>query len=225
MGERKKSANAEDSRSTICIQNRQLSSLKADLIHAFLSVSDLSHSVVSPTSFRVEYKRGHSSTRSSPASHFQRNVRFHVDILSQTEPSCGPHTAEMEATTFIITFTLISGSLRRFKRITDHIQGLIVGHTINSTPAAVHLNRATNNSSDLSDSSSYTDEIGANCDPLGVSGDPSNSCVSVKTHVLPVSSGTSSPRHLSRCKSDQEPVVHMPPFNARRSSYGSRDNV
>lgn len=47
--------------------------IKADLIHAFLSINDLSHSVLSPTSFRVEYKRGVNTV-------FQRNVRFHVDI-------------------------------------------------------------------------------------------------------------------------------------------------
>lgn len=136
--------------------------LPADLIHAFLSVSDLSHSVVSPTSFRVEYKRGHSSSRSSPASHFQRNVRFNVDLLPQeTESVVGGHSTDVEPTSFVITFTLVSGSVRRFKRITEHIQGLITGgHPVTSGATPIHLNRASNNSSDLSDSSSYTEEIG-----------------------------------------------------------------
>lgn len=143
------------------------SAFSADLIHAFLSVSDLSHSVVSPTSFRVEYKRGHSSARSSPASHFQRNVRFHVDLLPQeTEPVVGGnHSQEVhEPTSFVLTFTLVSGSVRRFKRITEHIQGLITGghpvSTVGGGAGPLHLNRGSNNSSDLSDSSSYTDEIG-----------------------------------------------------------------
>ncbi|XP_022659329.1 serine/threonine-protein kinase BRSK2-like [Varroa destructor] len=240
MGERKRSAtSAEDSRTTIVIQNRQLSSLKADLIHAFLSVSDLSHSVVSPTSFRVEYKRGHSSARSSPASHFQRNVRFHVDLLPQeTEPVVGGnHSQEVhEPTSFVLTFTLVSGSVRRFKRITEHIQGLITGghpvSTVGGGAGPLHLNRGSNNSSDLSDSSSYTDEIVPPCDPLAVAGVVGNpvesSCSSVSKYTLPVTgspSSAASPRHLSRCKSDQEPVVHIPPFNSRRSSYSSRDEV
>ena len=42
---------------------------QADLVHAFLSVSDLQHSVVSPLSFRLEYRRG----TTAPAM-FQRQV-------------------------------------------------------------------------------------------------------------------------------------------------------
>ena len=45
-------------------------SSKADLIHAFLSVADLQHSVLSPVSFRLEYKRG-----STAPAMFQRQVR------------------------------------------------------------------------------------------------------------------------------------------------------
>ena len=44
-------------------------SSKADLIHAFLSVADLQHSVLSPVSFRLEYKRG-----STAPAMFQRQV-------------------------------------------------------------------------------------------------------------------------------------------------------
>jgi hypothetical protein len=43
--------------------------VQADLVHAFLSVSDLQHSVVSPLAFRLEYRRG----TTAPAM-FQRQV-------------------------------------------------------------------------------------------------------------------------------------------------------
>ena len=41
---------------------------------SFLQTSDLSHSVISPTSFRAEYRR------SGGTSMFSRNVKFQVDI-------------------------------------------------------------------------------------------------------------------------------------------------
>lgn len=62
-----------DEQQTLVIRDKPLAIIKADLIHAFLSINDLSHSVLSPTAFRVEYKRGVNTV-------FQRNVRFHVDI-------------------------------------------------------------------------------------------------------------------------------------------------
>ncbi|KAK7940206.1 hypothetical protein WMY93_003532 [Mugilogobius chulae] len=40
----------------VLIRDKPLSSIKADIIHAFLSIQSLSHSVVSQNSFRAEYK-------------------------------------------------------------------------------------------------------------------------------------------------------------------------
>lgn len=60
-------------------------------------MAELSHSVTSPMSFRVEYKRN----GTGPVM-FQRHVRFQVDISA----ICKGDVADM---LFAITFTLLSG--------------------------------------------------------------------------------------------------------------------
>ena len=72
---------------------------------------DLSHSVVSQTSFRAEYRR------SGNTSMFSRNVRLQVDIApvhkddscSSDTSSLGHHHAQPQM--HCLTFTLLSGRL------------------------------------------------------------------------------------------------------------------
>ncbi|KAG5886298.1 hypothetical protein JTB14_001516 [Gonioctena quinquepunctata] len=106
----------KDETFTILVKGKPLASVKADLIHAFLSIAELSHSVSSPMSFRVEYKRG----TTGPAM-FQRHVRFQVDvspIIKQSRDNAKEHI-------FAITFTLLSGNIRRFRRVCEHIQAQV----------------------------------------------------------------------------------------------------
>ncbi|KAK1877240.1 Serine/threonine-protein kinase BRSK2 [Dissostichus eleginoides] len=56
----------------VMIRDKPLSSIKADIVHAFLSIPSLSHSVVSQNSFRAEYKS------SGGPSVFQKPVKFQV---------------------------------------------------------------------------------------------------------------------------------------------------
>lgn len=77
-------------------------------------MAELSHSVISPMSFRVEYKR----SGTGPAM-FQRHVRFQVDISAICKQG------DVSDMLFAITFTLLSGNIRRFRRICEHIQSLI----------------------------------------------------------------------------------------------------
>ncbi|KAL5006823.1 hypothetical protein ScPMuIL_015629 [Solemya velum] len=97
----------------VMIQDKPLSQIKADLVHAFLSTSDLSHSVVSTTTFRAEYRR------SGGSSMFSRSVRFQVDITSAKGDG-------RDAAMFCLTFTLISGPARRFRRVCEHLQNLML---------------------------------------------------------------------------------------------------
>ncbi|KAK3750916.1 hypothetical protein RRG08_029834 [Elysia crispata] len=98
----------------VMVREKSFSQVKADLVHAFLSTCDLSHCVVSTTTFRGEYRRGGGSSM------FSRNVRFQVDI----SPAPGERDAA-SATTFCLTFTLVSGPSRRFRRVCEHLQALI----------------------------------------------------------------------------------------------------
>ncbi|CAH0404451.1 unnamed protein product [Chilo suppressalis] len=86
---------------TALVKGKPLATVKADLIHAFLSIAELSHSVLSPMSFRVEYKRG-----SNAPAMFQRHVRFQVDISTITKAP-GENGKEY---LYAITFTLLSGT-------------------------------------------------------------------------------------------------------------------
>ncbi|KAJ8982245.1 hypothetical protein NQ317_013547 [Molorchus minor] len=105
----------KDETFTILVKGKPLATVKADLIHAFLSIAELSHSVSSPMSFRVEYKRG----TTGPAM-FQRHVRFQVDISTITKQS-----GDTKEHLYAITFTLLSGNIRRFRRVCEHIQAQV----------------------------------------------------------------------------------------------------
>ncbi|PSN45244.1 hypothetical protein C0J52_07001 [Blattella germanica] len=106
----------KDETFTILVKGKPLATVKADLIHAFLSIAELSHSVSSPMSFRVEYKRG-----STAPAMFQRQVRFQVDVSTITKQA-GESPKEY---LYAITFTLLSGNIRRFRRVCEHIQSQV----------------------------------------------------------------------------------------------------
>ncbi|XP_013146597.1 PREDICTED: serine/threonine-protein kinase BRSK2 [Papilio polytes] len=113
---------------------RCCATVKADLIHAFLSIAELSHSVLGPMSFRVEYKRG-----SNAPAMFQRHVRFQVDISTITKAP-GENGKEY---LYAITFTLLSGNIRRFRRVCEVVQAAVcrapgAGRAPAQPPRALH---------------------------------------------------------------------------------------
>ncbi|XP_006893420.1 PREDICTED: serine/threonine-protein kinase BRSK2 [Elephantulus edwardii] len=99
----------------VVIKDKPLSSIKADIVHAFLSIPSLSHSVISQTSFRAEYK-----STGGPAV-FQKPVKFQVDV-TYTEGG----EAQKENGIYSVTFTLLSGPSRRFKRVVETIQAQLL---------------------------------------------------------------------------------------------------
>ncbi|KAG8568030.1 hypothetical protein GDO81_013866 [Engystomops pustulosus] len=117
----------------VVIKDKPLSSIKADIVHAFLSIPSLSHSVISQTSFRAEYKS------SGGPSVFQKPVKFQVDI-SYSEGA----EAQKENGIYSVTFTLISGPSRRFKRVVETIQAqLLSTHDQPSVQALAGANVST----------------------------------------------------------------------------------
>ncbi|XP_043865340.1 serine/threonine-protein kinase BRSK1 isoform X3 [Drosophila mojavensis] len=145
----------KDETFTILVKGKPIATVKAHLIHAFLSMAELSHSVVSPTSFRVEYKRnGNGSVM------FQRHVKFQVDI----SPIC--KQGDIADMLFALTFTLLSeksccctktllvhcicGNIRRFRRICEHIQSQVCSKRFpgpNSPPTVASVTQAVSESS------------------------------------------------------------------------------
>uniref|UniRef100_A0A8D3CTC5 Si:dkey-16p21.7 n=1 Tax=Scophthalmus maximus TaxID=52904 RepID=A0A8D3CTC5_SCOMX len=109
----------------VMIRDKPLSSIKADIVHAFLSIPSLSHSVVSQNSFRAEYKS------SGGPSVFQKPVKFQVDIaFSEGERERERERAEREGRRemgiYSVTFTLVTGPSRRFKRVVETIQAQLL---------------------------------------------------------------------------------------------------
>ncbi|XP_062388162.1 serine/threonine-protein kinase BRSK2 [Sardina pilchardus] len=110
----------------VVIRDKPLSSIKADIVHAFLSIPSLSHSVISQTSFRAEYKS------SGGSSVFQKPVKFQVDIAfsegeRERERDRGKEKEEKrDMGIYSVTFTLISGPSRRFKRVVESIQAQLL---------------------------------------------------------------------------------------------------
>jgi hypothetical protein len=103
---------------TFIINDRPLNSVKADLIHAFLSTQDLIHNINSPMLFRCEYR--------SPDKFLARNVRFKVEIIIDNNSNASNTNGQVLTNnininnqlnksetstnpTFRILFTLING--------------------------------------------------------------------------------------------------------------------
>uniref|UniRef100_A0A096M2I4 Serine/threonine-protein kinase BRSK2-like n=1 Tax=Poecilia formosa TaxID=48698 RepID=A0A096M2I4_POEFO len=99
----------------VLIRDKPLSSIKADIVHAFLSIPSLSHSVVSQNSFRAEYKS------SGGPSVFQKPVKFQVFAFV----FAGGHRF-LEMGIYSVTFTLLAGPSRRFKRVVETIQAQLL---------------------------------------------------------------------------------------------------
>ncbi|XP_026544538.1 serine/threonine-protein kinase BRSK2-like, partial [Notechis scutatus] len=116
----------------VVIKDKPLSSIKADIVHAFLSIPSLSHSVISQTSFRAEYKS------SGGPSVFQKLVKFQVDI-SYSEGG----EAHKDSGIYSVTFTLISGPSRRFKRVVETIQAQLLSTHDQPSVQALAANEAT----------------------------------------------------------------------------------
>ncbi|XP_077475102.1 serine/threonine-protein kinase BRSK1 isoform X2 [Stigmatopora argus] len=109
----------------VLIRDKPLSSIKADIVHAFLSIPSLGHSVVSQNSFRAEYKS------SGGPSVFQKPVKFQVDIgFSEGDRELERERAEREGRRAVgiysVTFTLLTGPSRRFKRVVETIQAQLL---------------------------------------------------------------------------------------------------
>uniref|UniRef100_A0A3P9HVS0 Si:dkey-16p21.7 n=1 Tax=Oryzias latipes TaxID=8090 RepID=A0A3P9HVS0_ORYLA len=114
----------KDEQIFVLIRDKPLSSIKADIVHAFLSIPSLSHSVVSQNSFRAEYKS------SGGPSVFQKPVKFQVRLkngMFVTPFSFGWvfKRCELNVLTFF-SFKLFLGPSRRFKRVVETIQAQLL---------------------------------------------------------------------------------------------------
>ncbi|XP_069824439.1 serine/threonine-protein kinase BRSK2 [Dendropsophus ebraccatus] len=136
----------------VVIKDKPLSSIKADIVQAFLSIPSLSHSVISQTSFRAEYKS------TGGPSVFQKPVKFQVDITytesGEKQKDCGIYS---------VTFTLLSGPSRRFKRVVETIQTQLLSS--HEQPSVLQLSDTNNCMEYLSGKISKCDEKNGHASP------------------------------------------------------------
>ncbi|XP_071504512.1 LOW QUALITY PROTEIN: serine/threonine-protein kinase BRSK2-like, partial [Diadema antillarum] len=112
-----------DEELSIAVRDKSLGSIKAELVQAFLTIPDMSHSVQSTTSFRAEFKRAGSGAV------FAKPIKFQVEILM---PDGGADTSK-ENCVHILHFLLLSGPVRRFRRLVELIQSRLSSSRVNST--------------------------------------------------------------------------------------------
>uniref|UniRef100_A0AC34GRT5 Protein kinase domain-containing protein n=1 Tax=Panagrolaimus sp. ES5 TaxID=591445 RepID=A0AC34GRT5_9BILA len=149
------------------VEGKSLNGIKAELIRTFLTIHELSHSVVGQNSFKVEYKRG-------PAvggGVFSRGVKMQVDIIvsNQSESPDRP--------LYVVQFTLLAGPTRRFRRLVDHLSAVLQSNsqqrssTERAQQAALMVRpRRLSDSSDRVESRSYVcSRSGSNASNTGIS--------------------------------------------------------
>ncbi|XP_008312879.1 serine/threonine-protein kinase BRSK2 isoform X5 [Cynoglossus semilaevis] len=160
----------------VVIRDKPLSSVKADIVHAFLSIPSLSHSVLSQNSFRAEYKS------SGGPSVFQKPVKFQVDItFSESERERSRRGSERETRRetgiYSVTFTLMSGQSRRFRRVVETIQAQLlssqdqaIGQALSDEKSSRHHRTPTRQNSKRSEGGGDRFEWADRTDGAGIGG-------------------------------------------------------
>lgn len=105
----------------IITREKPFSTVKADVVHAFLSVSHLTHSVLSQNGFKAEYKKPRGKTM------FKKAVRISVDI------SPADQSNQEGSSVHTISIVLDSGPVHRFKKLCEKLQLILLSNQRRST--------------------------------------------------------------------------------------------
>uniref|UniRef100_H2YPM6 non-specific serine/threonine protein kinase n=1 Tax=Ciona savignyi TaxID=51511 RepID=H2YPM6_CIOSA len=106
---------SEDAPLTLVMNNRTLNNVKADLIHTFLTIANLTHNVSGPMRFQCEYRAQGGGAHSM---FHGKLVKFQADIIKVGN---GDHKPRSYGN-YHVSFILLSGPNRRFKRVLELIQ-------------------------------------------------------------------------------------------------------
>ncbi|CAH8849137.1 unnamed protein product [Trichobilharzia szidati] len=123
----------EETNHVVMVKGRALNRLKAELVQVFLATPGVVHTVISPTSFRAEYRRA-----GSGSSLLARPVKLQVDMVRATGGiSTGSghqnniNSISSEREVYAVNFQLLSGPTRRFKRLCDQLQTALLSGAAN----------------------------------------------------------------------------------------------
>uniref|UniRef100_H2YPM8 non-specific serine/threonine protein kinase n=1 Tax=Ciona savignyi TaxID=51511 RepID=H2YPM8_CIOSA len=117
----------EDAPLTLVMNNRTLNNVKADLIHTFLTIANLTHNVSGPMRFQCEYRAQGGGAHSM---FHGKLVKFQADIIKMASVAVtgnGDHKPRSYGN-YHVSFILLSGPNRRFKRVLELIQIQLAAH-------------------------------------------------------------------------------------------------
>ncbi|KAM7537786.1 hypothetical protein Aperf_G00000077253 [Anoplocephala perfoliata] len=112
----------EETNHVAMVKGRPFNRVKSEITQVLLSTPGVVHTIISPTCFRAEYRRA-----GSGSSLLARPVKMQIDIVrastgqvanSSGDPSDGTTDRELYA----VSFQLLSGPTRRFKRLCEQLQ-------------------------------------------------------------------------------------------------------
>uniref|UniRef100_A0A5K3F307 Protein kinase domain-containing protein n=1 Tax=Mesocestoides corti TaxID=53468 RepID=A0A5K3F307_MESCO len=116
----------EETNHVTMVKGRPFSRVKSEITHVLLSTPGVVHTVLSPSTFRAEYRRS-----GSGSSLLARPVKIQIDIVRASTGQAaanGNSDTTYEANSnsdkelYAVSFQLLSGPTRRFKRLCEQLQ-------------------------------------------------------------------------------------------------------
>ncbi|CAB4001392.1 serine threonine- kinase BRSK2-like, partial [Paramuricea clavata] len=102
----------------IVIKEKPLGTIKADIVHAFLTIPHVTHHVTSSTTFTAEYGKHKGSSM------FRKSARIDVNI----EESRDLKECKSARGVFTVNVKLVSGSSQKFKKLCEKLQAILLSH-------------------------------------------------------------------------------------------------
>ncbi|XP_076328626.1 serine/threonine-protein kinase BRSK2-like isoform X3 [Tachypleus tridentatus] len=127
------------------VKEVSLGTVKAKLVLSFLSIADLTHTVLSHTTFQMNYHK--SETEANERNYLQRDICFKADasvlpntnLQLLTKDSVNGKENSQTLSVYCICFILVSGSVQLFKRVCDQIQEQLLKRYRNNSS---HISRS-----------------------------------------------------------------------------------
>uniref|UniRef100_A0A158QD19 non-specific serine/threonine protein kinase n=4 Tax=Hymenolepis diminuta TaxID=6216 RepID=A0A158QD19_HYMDI len=172
----------EETNHVAMVKGRPFIKVKSEITQVLLSTPGVVHTMLSPTCFRAEYRRA-----GSGSSLLARPVKIQIDIvrastgqaaISNGTPSDGTTDRELYA----VSFQLLSGPTRRFKRLCEQLQAPLIAGTgsqnsssrLRSSPVPTMKLRSLDNVTSRNGESKPFDSTGIILAPLANANDESS---------------------------------------------------
>nr|VZH93676.1 unnamed protein product [Spirometra erinaceieuropaei] len=123
----------EETNHVTMVKGRPFNRLKSEIAQVLLSTPGVVHTILTPTTFRAEYRRA-----GSGSSLLARPVKMQIDIVRASNPAHGISNGTPDGSAsdvapdrelYAVNFQLLSGPARRFKRLCEQLQAPLLAGT------------------------------------------------------------------------------------------------